>query len=176
MPTWEEQKLCIGASFILAATNGHDPARRVNIEGFCQSCDYLFESIEDAVRSQRGEILLEERELKRYVWGGRQGGHRVYAVCSQRGEILLEERKLEMWGGRGGRQGQVGGVRGVPLGGHNGQPASAEEHAVGCAARARVAMRDGLHAQCVHRLHLGSRGAGQAGSIACPLSPVLPLF
>jgi len=64
MPTWEEQKLCIGSSFHLAATNGNDPARRINIEGFCQSVDYLFESIEDTVRQQRGEILLEERELK----------------------------------------------------------------------------------------------------------------
>lgn len=64
MPTWEEQKLCIGSSFQLAATNGHDPARRINIEGFCQSVDYLFESIEDSVQQQRGEILLEERVLK----------------------------------------------------------------------------------------------------------------
>ena len=64
MPTWEEQGICIGSSFQLAATNGHDPARRINIEGFCQSVDYLFESIEDTVRQQRGEILLEERELK----------------------------------------------------------------------------------------------------------------
>ena len=36
MPSWEEQKLCIGASFVLAATNGHDPTRRINMEGFCQ--------------------------------------------------------------------------------------------------------------------------------------------
>jgi hypothetical protein len=64
MPTWEEQKLCVGASFVVAATNSHDPARRVNLEGFCQSIDYLFESIEQTVRQQRGEILREERELK----------------------------------------------------------------------------------------------------------------
>jgi len=64
MPTWEEQKLCIGASFLVAATNGYDPARRINVEGFCQSVDLLFESVEDAVRTHRGEILVEERQLK----------------------------------------------------------------------------------------------------------------
>ncbi|KAG1654649.1 hypothetical protein FOA52_010277 [Chlamydomonas sp. UWO 241] len=64
MPTWDEQKLCIGASFVLAATNGHNPSRRINMEGFCQSVDYLFESIEGSVRARRGEILMEERQLK----------------------------------------------------------------------------------------------------------------
>ena len=149
MPTWEEQKLCIGASFFLAATNGHDPARRVNIEGFCQSCDYLFESIEDAVRSQRGEILLEERELKRYVWGGRQGGHRVYAVCSQQGEILLEERKLKNVGGTGGQAGTGRGSKGGAIGGHGGQPASAEVHAVGCAGLGWQCGMDCMRSVCI---------------------------
>ena len=42
MPSHEEQKLCIGSSFLLQATNGHNPSRRVSLEGFCQSCDYLY--------------------------------------------------------------------------------------------------------------------------------------
>jgi len=29
LPTWEEQTLCIGSTFSVAATNGKDPARRV---------------------------------------------------------------------------------------------------------------------------------------------------
>lgn len=64
LPTWEEQGLCIGASFLVAATNGHDPSRRVNYYGFCQSVDYLFESVEDAVVRNGGEILDEERSVK----------------------------------------------------------------------------------------------------------------
>lgn len=64
MPSWEEQGLCIGASFHLAATNGFNPTRRVNLEGFCQSVDYLFDSIEETVRQQRGTILVEDRQLK----------------------------------------------------------------------------------------------------------------
>ena len=39
MPTWDEQKICLGASFYLAATNGFDPTRRINLEGFCQVCE-----------------------------------------------------------------------------------------------------------------------------------------
>jgi hypothetical protein len=32
LPTWEEQLLCVGSTFQVAATNGRDPARRVNIQ------------------------------------------------------------------------------------------------------------------------------------------------
>lgn len=51
MPTWEEQQLCIGATFRVAATNGADASRRVAIEGFCQSVDYLLASVQ--VRTRR---------------------------------------------------------------------------------------------------------------------------
>ncbi|GBF94704.1 D-tagatose-1,6-bisphosphate aldolase subunit [Raphidocelis subcapitata] len=64
MPTWEEQTLCIGASFAVSATNGRDPTRRVNFLGFCQSVDYLQESIEDTVLSRGGEVLLQERQVR----------------------------------------------------------------------------------------------------------------
>jgi hypothetical protein len=67
LPTWEEQSICIGASFTVAATNGLDPSRRVNFVGFCQSIDVLHECVEDVVRSRGGDILAEERDLKR--WG-----------------------------------------------------------------------------------------------------------
>lgn len=64
MPSHDEQKLCIGSSFLLQATNGHNPSRRVNLEGFCHSCDYLYEVLDETVRLQRGTILDEEREVK----------------------------------------------------------------------------------------------------------------
>ncbi|KAG2446959.1 hypothetical protein HYH02_008113 [Chlamydomonas schloesseri] len=65
MPTWEEQSLCIGATFSVAATNGMEPGRRVSIEGFCQSVDYLFASVQDALESELGgEVLMQERQLK----------------------------------------------------------------------------------------------------------------
>ncbi|GLC35128.1 hypothetical protein PLESTF_001525900 [Pleodorina starrii] len=65
MPTWEEQSLCIGATFSVAATNGMDDTRRVSIEGFCQSVDYLFASVQDALESDLGgEVLMHERQIK----------------------------------------------------------------------------------------------------------------
>ncbi|KXZ50490.1 hypothetical protein GPECTOR_16g665 [Gonium pectorale] len=65
MPTWEEQSLCIGATFSVAATNGMDATRRVSIEGFCQSVDYLFASVQDALESELGgEVLVQERQVK----------------------------------------------------------------------------------------------------------------
>ncbi|GFR45123.1 hypothetical protein Agub_g6503 [Astrephomene gubernaculifera] len=65
MPTWDQQQLCIGSSFTVAATNGADVTRRVNIEGFCQSADYLFAAVQDALESELGgEVLHEERQLK----------------------------------------------------------------------------------------------------------------
>ncbi|GIL96208.1 hypothetical protein Vretimale_2078 [Volvox reticuliferus] len=65
MPTWEEQSLCIGATFSVAATNGTDGTRRISIEGFCQSVDYLFASVQDALESDLGgEVLMQERQLK----------------------------------------------------------------------------------------------------------------
>eukprot|EP00877_Chromochloris_zofingiensis_P010019 jgi/Chrzof1/5270/Cz15g20060.t1 len=64
LPTWEEQGLCIGSTFAVAATNGIDPARRVNFLGFCQSVDILTDAVEDTVLSRGGEILEQERQLK----------------------------------------------------------------------------------------------------------------
>ncbi|KAG2498595.1 hypothetical protein HYH03_003346 [Edaphochlamys debaryana] len=65
MPTWDQQQLCIGATFSVAATNGQDATRRVSIEGFCQSVDYLFASVQDALEGELGgEVLMQERQLK----------------------------------------------------------------------------------------------------------------
>lgn len=64
MPSHDEQKLCIGASFLLQATNGSNPSRRVSLEGFCQSVDFLYEVLDETVRNQRGSILDETREVK----------------------------------------------------------------------------------------------------------------
>jgi hypothetical protein len=64
MPSFEEQGLCIGATFALAATNGRDFDRRINILGFCQSIDVLNEAVEETVMSRGGEVLEQERKLK----------------------------------------------------------------------------------------------------------------
>lgn len=68
MPTWEEQRLCIGASFYLAATNvGQSGASRwIKFSGFCQSIDHLMDTVGQAVEERLGgEVLWEERQLKR---------------------------------------------------------------------------------------------------------------
>jgi hypothetical protein len=65
LPSWEEQGLCIGSTFALAATNGRDPARRVQFLGFCQSVDHLRGELEWAISRRGGEVLEEERQLKR---------------------------------------------------------------------------------------------------------------
>lgn len=64
MPSFEEQGLCIGATFALAATNGKDFERRINILGFCQSVDVLNEALEETVMSRGGEVLEQELKLK----------------------------------------------------------------------------------------------------------------
>lgn len=47
----------------MAATNGRDPDRRINIFGFCQSVDVLNEAVEETVMSRGGEVLEQERKL-----------------------------------------------------------------------------------------------------------------
>lgn len=64
LPTSEEQGLCIGGVFTIAATNGCDASRRVNFFGFCHSTEVLFERVEDAVVRRGGEIFVTERQLK----------------------------------------------------------------------------------------------------------------
>eukprot|EP00775_Hariotina_reticulata_P007442 gene7442-7652_t len=63
-PSWEEQGLVVGATFAVAATNGRDPARRINILGYCQSTDILQECVQDTVVERGGEILDIEKRLK----------------------------------------------------------------------------------------------------------------
>lgn len=64
MPSYEEQGLCIGATFSLSATNGKDFDRRIQILGFCQSVDVLNEAVEETVTSRGGEVLEQEKKLK----------------------------------------------------------------------------------------------------------------
>jgi hypothetical protein len=59
--------LTIGACFSVCARNERDPTRRVSIAGFCQSVDLLFHSVEDLVMMRGGEILDEQRAIKRCV-------------------------------------------------------------------------------------------------------------
>jgi hypothetical protein len=64
MPTPAESLLCIGSSFVVAATNGRDPSRRISILGFCQSTDVLHEAVEETVAMRGGEILERALELR----------------------------------------------------------------------------------------------------------------
>lgn len=48
----EEQGICIGQTFLVAASNGRDPSRRVHVLGFCRSVQLVSE-----VRSCRAYIL-----------------------------------------------------------------------------------------------------------------------
>ncbi|KAK9917228.1 hypothetical protein WJX75_002094 [Coccomyxa subellipsoidea] len=64
LPTGEEQGLCVGASFKIAATNGADPKRRLHLLGFCRSVDSLSEVVEDAVLRRGGSVMLHHVETK----------------------------------------------------------------------------------------------------------------
>ncbi|CAK0740187.1 hypothetical protein CVIRNUC_001231 [Coccomyxa viridis] len=64
LPTVDEQGLCVGACFTIAATNGADPSRRLAMLGFCRSVSDLSEVVEDAVLSCGGKIVLNQIELK----------------------------------------------------------------------------------------------------------------
>ena len=39
----EEQGICIGQTFLVAASNGRDPSRRVHVLGFCRSVQLVSE-------------------------------------------------------------------------------------------------------------------------------------
>eukprot|EP01024_Parvocaulis_polyphysoides_P007729 TRINITY_DN12279_c0_g1_i1.p1 TRINITY_DN12279_c0_g1~~TRINITY_DN12279_c0_g1_i1.p1 ORF type:complete len:204 (-),score=4.89 TRINITY_DN12279_c0_g1_i1:149-760(-) len=67
LPTLDEQGLCIGATFQLSATNGKDPARRIQVWGFCRCVDYLSDVVGDTVISKGGEVMLCTTELKHGV-------------------------------------------------------------------------------------------------------------
>ena len=65
LPTAEEQGICVGSLFTICATNGYEVTRKINFFGFCQSAEYLFEHVEDAVVSRGGEVFETERQLRR---------------------------------------------------------------------------------------------------------------
>lgn len=65
LPTAEQQGLCIGSVFSISATNGVDATRRINLLGFCQSVDFLGETVELCVLGRGGEIFESECQLKR---------------------------------------------------------------------------------------------------------------
>lgn len=67
LPTGEEQGLVVGSIFTISATNGLEPTRRINLLGFCQSIDYLFETVEETVVMWGGEVFETERQLKRWA-------------------------------------------------------------------------------------------------------------
>eukprot|EP01023_Acetabularia_acetabulum_P004403 TRINITY_DN1183_c0_g1_i4.p1 TRINITY_DN1183_c0_g1~~TRINITY_DN1183_c0_g1_i4.p1 ORF type:complete len:276 (+),score=9.06 TRINITY_DN1183_c0_g1_i4:66-893(+) len=67
LPTADEQGLCIGATFQLSATNGIDPARRIQVCGFCRCVEYLSDVVGDTVLSKGGEVMLCTTELKHGV-------------------------------------------------------------------------------------------------------------
>lgn len=57
-----QQKLCLGALFDIAATNGLDMGRRFCILGFCRSVEMLSAVVEDTVREQGGEVVVLEKQ------------------------------------------------------------------------------------------------------------------
>lgn len=69
LPTWQEQGLCIGSTFWVAATNGIDPARRLKFAGFCRSKDMLCEVIEHSVRQRGGEVMHCESQFNSNLHG-----------------------------------------------------------------------------------------------------------
>lgn len=50
------QRLCLGALFDIAATNGLDMGRRLCILGFCRSIEMLSDVVEDTVLEHGGEV------------------------------------------------------------------------------------------------------------------------
>ncbi|GAB4819217.1 hypothetical protein N2152v2_006263 [Parachlorella kessleri] len=64
LPTADEQGICVGSLFTICATNGYDVTRKINFFGFCQSAEYLFEHVEDAVVSRGGEVFETECQLR----------------------------------------------------------------------------------------------------------------
>ena len=59
LPSLEEQGLCLGATFLVAASNGRDPGRRVSVLGFCRSIDTLSEVAMLAKVKQQAEPVAD---------------------------------------------------------------------------------------------------------------------
>ena len=64
LPSWEEQGLCVGSTFLLSATNGHDFGRRFLALGFCQCTETLSEVVELTVVGRGGTVMLRELDEK----------------------------------------------------------------------------------------------------------------
>ena len=58
------EQLYLASSFRVSATNGSDVSRRMNVYGFCQSLEYLAESIHDAIATRGGcvDSIIHEGE------------------------------------------------------------------------------------------------------------------
>jgi hypothetical protein len=63
LPTVEEQGICIGQTFLVAASNGRDLSRRVHVLGFCRSVQLVSEAVEDTVLSAGGEVWQRDTQL-----------------------------------------------------------------------------------------------------------------
>ena len=90
LPLPGEQGLCIGSVFSVSATNGIEPARRINLLGFCFSTEQLFERVEQTVLARGGEVFETQRQLKRWVWawGLGAGGWEACGVARSRMPLL----------------------------------------------------------------------------------------
>lgn len=64
LPSVSDQGLCVGAVFSITATNGIDARRRMRTIGFCQSVEFLSETVEYTVTRRGGEVWKKEYELK----------------------------------------------------------------------------------------------------------------
>eukprot|EP00897_Mesotaenium_endlicherianum_P000528 jgi/Mesen1/10476/ME000083S09980 len=56
-----QQRLCLGALFDIAATNGLDSGRRVCVVGFCRSIEMLSDVVQDMVADYGGEVMVAEK-------------------------------------------------------------------------------------------------------------------
>ncbi|KAI4300321.1 hypothetical protein L6164_033712 [Bauhinia variegata] len=55
------QRLCLGALFDIAATNGLNTGRRLCIFGFCRSIEMLSDVVEDTVLEHGGEVVAAKK-------------------------------------------------------------------------------------------------------------------
>eukprot|EP00887_Chlorella_sp_A99_P001762 scaffold19.g1762.t1 len=99
LPLPAEQGLCIGSIFAIAATNGVDATRRLNLLGFCQSIEELQERVEDAVLARGGEVFEAEAQLKP---GGFHRALRMTVALPLLWGVPPEARRLERGIAKGG--------------------------------------------------------------------------
>ncbi|GAV58128.1 hypothetical protein CFOL_v3_01662 [Cephalotus follicularis] len=96
-----KQRLCLGALFDIAATNGLDRRRRLCIFGFCRSIEMLSDVVEDTVLEHGGEVVAAETASKGglhekltmkvavpYLWGVPPASETLHLAVQSGGGIV----------------------------------------------------------------------------------------